>query len=271
MLFASSASLASSHGDEFTYFSANILYCDITAGEERDSYISRRNDLIALLSEMKPDVIGIQEASICRIYGHPSTDHTIKEISKGLKEHSLNYSYYFWESERIGSLWIEGLAFLWNKDIIQVGKDDIECRHLDASYLHKGALIQKSLCRIKVQPKNPPEGSSPVLIYNTHFDARNYDIKLRQAEEVSGFLDKEVLKTNSYALFGGDLNYREFKPLFTDLGIDLLLRDRVDYVFSAKFAGDDAKAEAILLYNVEGKPDISDHNGILTTVRWPAR
>jgi len=246
-----------------TYLSANILYCDIVAGEKRSDYVKRREDLIALLTDLKPDVIGIQEASICKIYGHPSGDNTIKEIVLGLKKKGLNYGSSFWQSENIGAIWIEGLAFLWNKETVSLDKDHIECRHLDASYRRSGALIQKSLCRAEVTAK---DGDRPLFVYNTHLEAYKDDIRNEQALEISDILRSETEVSKKRVLFGGDLNSGDMRSIYETAGFQMISLDRVDYIFSHGISLEDIKAEVIPLHSVSGKPDISDHNGILITV-----
>jgi endonuclease/exonuclease/phosphatase family metal-dependent hydrolase len=246
-----------------TYFSANILYCDIEYGEKRSDYVRRREDLIALLAKLKPDVIGVQEASVCKIYGHPSGDDTMKEVVLGLKKRGLNYGSSFWLSESVGALWVEGLAFLWNKDTVALGKEHISCRHLDASYLRKGALIQKSLCRADVSAM---DGGPPLSIYNTHLESYEDDVRGKQSLEVSEILRNETAVSKRRALFGGDMNSEDMKNIFEAAGFQLISLNRVDYIFSHGISSGDISAEVIPLHSIPGKPDISDHNGILVTV-----
>lgn len=261
-LFVAAPAIASK--SKVTYLSANILYCNIADGEKRSEYVKRREDLIALLADLKPDVVGIQEASICGIYGHPSGDNTIKEIVLGLKKKGLNYGSSFWRSENIGTIWIEGLAFLWNKDALSLDDSRIECRHLEASYRRNGALIQKSLCRAEVSEK---DDDKPLFIYNTHFDSYKKDVRNRQALEVMEILRKETGDSKKRVLFGGDLNNKEMRDTFETAGFRMVRLERVDYIFSHGISTDDIQTEIIPLHSVPEKPDISDHNGILVTVR----
>lgn len=247
-----------------TYFSANILYCDLQANEKRDDYANRREALIALLAEMKPDIVGIQEASVCKIYGHPSGDDTIKEIALGLKKRGLNYGASFWESERVGALWIEGLAFLWNKETVALDKAHIKCRHLETSYQRSGALIRKSLCRADAAAK---DGGAPLRVYNTHFEAYKNDVRIEQSLEVASILREELAAPGVRALFGGDLNSSDMSKTYEAVGFKTVGADRVDYVFSLGIPDDDIRSEVIPLLSIPGKPDISDHNGILVTIR----
>jgi endonuclease/exonuclease/phosphatase family metal-dependent hydrolase len=249
--------------NKVTYLSANILYCNIAEGEKRSDYVRRREALTALLAEMKPDVIGIQEASICKIYGHPSGDDTIKELVLGLKKKGLNYGSSFWVSESIGTIWIEGLAFLWNEDAVSLDEDHIACRHLDTTYRRSGTLIQKSLCRAEV---STPVDAAPLLIYNTHFESCRGDVRDKQSLEVIGILGKEAVASKKRALFGGDLNSADMGSSFESAGFQLISLDRVDYIFSHGVSSGDIAAEVIPLHSIPGKPDISDHNGILVTV-----
>ena len=251
-----------------TYFSANILYCDLVNGEKRESYVQRRELLIELLAELKPDVIGIQEASVCRIYGHPSGDDTVEQIVRGLKERGLEYGAYFWQSESIGSVWLEGLAFLWNSKTVDLSRDRIKCRYLKDTYVHRGAQIRKSLCRAEVSPKNGEsvEPQFRLLIYNTHLDARNNDIKQKQAGEIRSYLKKEVIDKNRPALFGGDLNHKQMKEPFEETGFRLSALSRVDYIFSFGIPEDGIESRIIPLHSVQGVPDISDHHGIFSEI-----
>ncbi|HOC93513.1 MAG TPA: endonuclease/exonuclease/phosphatase family protein [bacterium] len=261
ILAARPLSAAESHT---TYFSANILYCDLQAGEKRDDYASRREALIALLAEMKPDIVGIQEASVCKIYGHPSGDDTIKEIALGLKKRGLNYGASFWESERVGSLWIEGLAFMWNRETVALDKANIKCRHLETSYQRSGALIQKSLCRADATAK---DGGAPLRVYNTHFEAYKSDARIKQSLEVAAILREESADPNARALFGGDLNSRDMSGTYEAEGFKTVAADRVDYVFSIGISDEDIRAEIVPLHSLPEASDISDHNGILVTIR----
>ncbi len=247
-----------------TYFSANILYCDLQASEKRDDYVKRREALIALLAEMKPDIVGIQEASICKIYGHASGDDTIKEIAVGLKKRGLNYGGSFWESERVGSLWIEGLAFMWNRETVSLDKAHIKCRRLEKSYQRSGALIQKSLCRADAEAK---DGGAPLRVYNTHFEAYKNDVRIAQSLEVASILREELSAPGARALFGGDLNSGDMSATYEAEGFKTVAADRVDYVFSLGIPDGDVAAVVIPLHSIPGKLDVSDHNGILVTIR----
>jgi len=258
-----SKSLAAAES-RMTYFSANILYCDLQASEKRDDYVKRREALIALLAEMKPDIVGIQEASVCKIYGHPSGDDTIKEIALGLKKRGLNYGGSFWESERVGALWIEGLAFLWNRETVALDKAHIKCRRLETSYRRSGALIQKSLCRADAAAK---DGGALLRVYNTHFEAYKNDVRIEQSREVASILREELAAPDARALFGGDLNSRDMSATYEAEGFITVGADRVDYVFSLGISDEDIAAEVIPLHSTPGKLDISDHNGILVTIR----
>lgn len=248
-----------------TYFSANILYCDVAAGEKRADYVRRREGLIEVLAKLKPDVIGIQEAAVCKIYGHPSGDDTVKEIAIGLKKRGLNYGASFWLSESVGGLWLEGLAFLWNKEAVSLDKTCIKCRHLGNSYQRSGALIQKSLCRAEVSPKS---GGSPLFFYNTHLEAYKDDVRDKQALEVREILRREAVAAKRRALFGGDLNSDAMRTVFEVVGFRLVRLDRVDYIFSSGISPASIKSELVPLHSIPGKQDISDHNGILVTVPW---
>jgi len=249
--------------NKITYFSANILYCDIASGEKRTDYVRRRDGLIALLAELKPDAIGIQEASVCKIYVHPTGDDTIKAVVLGLKKRGLNYGASFWLSESVGSIWLEGLAFLWNKDTVFLDKEHIACRHLDASYRRSGTLIQKSLCRAEVSTM---DGDTPLFIYNAHLEAFDDDVRNKQSLEVSEIIRNESVVSKKRALFGGDLNSDDISNNFEDIGFKLILINRVDYMFSYGIPSEKINVELIPLHSIPGKPDISDHNGILVTV-----
>ena len=247
-------------------FCANILYCDPTA-EPKPAFIERRDRLIDLLEQMQPDVVAIQEACDCLLYG--PEQRTVQVIVESLSERGLNYDYSFWVSEKMTDLWQEGLAFVWNTDRLDVAPGGIECVHLSESYFHIAMMIRKSLCRMTVLPKSP-EGTRmecpPVEIFNTHLDARYDEVRDAQAIEIAGIFEESLDLPESKAVFVGDLNGREMEPFFEPQGWRLDVQNHVDYILTLNLPDEKVVEARVVDLKETG---ISDHDGLWIEILWP--
>lgn len=249
-------SCVSGRGTQFTILSANIRYCDIL-NESKTKYEYRRSLLIEELFELRPDVMAIQEASKCDIWG--TGIDTIQIVAKGLKARGLNYNWYFWISEGFEGFWQDGLAFLWNADRVNLVQDDISCTHLTDRHVDKGMEIVKSLCQLSIRSIGRSSSKSPtLLLFNTHLDAQYHDIRDAQAKEVASIIDKQ-LQPKTPAILVGDFNSNEIDAFFTPTQWRRKLKNNVDFIFVRNIS--DVQIFDLSVVQLKEK-GISDHNGL---------
>ncbi|MBT3222329.1 MAG: endonuclease/exonuclease/phosphatase family protein [Proteobacteria bacterium] len=231
-----------------TVLNNNVLYCD-PLEEAEELYYARRDLLIAELSELQPDVMAIQEASNCFVFG--DDQKTIDIVVDGLANNGLNYGSNFWISEGYEGIWEEGLAFIWNEETVEVDEEEILCSWLSDQY-NLGMDIIKSLCRIGVTV-----GDKETMVFNTHLDARDDVVNEAQTLEVAALL-QERLPEGQAGVFTGDLNRHDGEGYFTPDEWSLLKKDHVDYIFVKNIVESAIVETTVLPFG----DDISDHNAL---------
>ena len=233
-----------------TVLNANILYCD-PLEEEVELYLARRDLLIEELTELQPDVMAIQEASNCYVFG--DAEKTIEAVVDGLADNGLSYGSYFWISEGYEGIWEEGLAFIWNEQTVDVDENEVLCSWLSDHYNYPGMEIIKSLCRVTVAV-----GDDETMVFNTHLDARDEDVREAQTLELTSLL-QERLPDGHAGVFTGDLNRHDAEGYFTPDGWTLLKKDHVDYIFVKNIPSASVVETTVIALKDKG---ISDHNGL---------